>query len=368
MTQQNPIADLLRHGQAVWLDEISRDLLDSGRLDDLIAAGVRGVTSNPTIFEKAISSSSDYDADIAALGGRGMEPEEVFEEVALADITRACDAFADVYSETARSDGFVSYELPPRLADDEAGSVAAARRLFAKVDRPNLMIKVPGTAAGVGAFRTLISEGINVNVTLLFAVPRYREIARAYVEGLEVLAASGGDLGAVSSVASFFVSRVDSAADSALAGLGRPDLQGQIAIANARLAYETYLEVFGGYRFAKLERAGARRQRCLWASTSTKNPEYSDVLYVRELIGSDTVNTLPGATLEAWLDHGQAADTLGPGIPKARETIAAARAAGLDLESITDQLTAAGVKSFADSYDGLLAVVADKARQLAPAG
>ncbi|MDE2936706.1 MAG: transaldolase [Chloroflexi bacterium] len=365
---QNPIADLLQHGQAVWLDEISRELLDSGRLSELIAAGVRGVTSNPTIFEKAISSSSDYDADISALRGQGLEPEAVFEEVALADITRACDLFADVYSASGRSDGFVSYELPPRLADDEAASVAAARRLFAKVDRPNLMIKVPGTAAGVGAFRTLIGEGVNVNVTLLFAVPRYREIASAYVEGLEKWAASGGDLGAVSSVASFFVSRVDSAADAALGELGRPDLQGRIAIANARLAYAAYLEIFGGFRFAWLERAGARRQRCLWASTSTKNPEYSDVLYVRELIGSDTVNTLPGSTLEAWLDHGEAADTLGPGIAQARDTVAAARAAGLDLDAITDQLTAAGVKSFADSYDALLAVVAEKARQLAPAG
>ncbi len=363
---QNPIADLLQHGQAVWLDEISRELLDSGRLSDLIDAGVRGVTSNPTIFEKAISSSSDYDADIAAL--RGLEPEAAFEEVALADITRACDAFADIYRASGRSDGFVSYELPPRLADDEAASVAAARRLFAKVGRPNLMIKVPGTAAGVGTFRTLIGEGVNVNVTLLFAVPRYREIAGAYVEGLEALAAAGGDLEAVSSVASFFISRVDSAADAALGGLGRPDLQGQIAIANARLAYAAYLEVFGGYRFAPLERAGARRQRCLWASTSTKNPEYSDVLYVRELIGADTVNTLPGSTLEAWLDHGEAADTLAPGIAQARQTIAAARAAGLDLDAITDQLTAAGVKSFADSYDALLAVVAEKARQITPAG
>ena len=365
---QNPIGDLLQHGQAVWLDEISRDLLDSGRLTDLIAAGVRGVTSNPTIFEKAISSSSDYDAEIGALRGQGLDPEAVFEEVALADIARACDAFADVYSASGRSDGFVSYELPPRLADDETASVAAARRLFAKVDRPNLMIKVPGTAAGVGAFRTLIGEGVNVNVTLLFAVPRYREIASAYVEGLETLAASGGDPGAVSSVASFFVSRVDSAADAALGELGRSDLQGQIAIANARLAYAVYLEIFGGYRFAWLERVGARRQRCLWASTSTKNPEYSDVLYVRELIGSDTVNTLPGATLEAWLDHGVAADTLAPGIAQAKATIAAARAAGLDLDAITDELTAAGVKSFADSYDALLAVVAEKARQLTPAG
>lgn len=365
---QNPVHDLLQHGQAVWLDEISRELLDSGRLADLIAAGVRGVTSNPTIFEKAISSSSDYDTEIGALSGRGLDPEAVFEEVALADIARACDAFAAVYAASGRSDGFVSYELPPRLADDEAASVAAARRLFAKVDRPNLMIKVPGTAAGVGAFRTLIGEGVNVNVTLLFAVPRYREIALAYIDGLETLAEAGGDLGAVASVASFFVSRVDSAADAALAALGRTDLEGQIAIANARLAYAAYLEIFGGRRFAALERGGANRQRCLWASTSTKNPEYSDVLYVRELIGADTVNTLPGATLEAWLDHGAAAATLEPGIGRAEETIAAARAAGLDLDSITDQLTAAGVKAFADSYEALLAVVAAKARQLAPAG
>ena len=364
----NPIGDLLQHGQAVWLDEISRELLDSGRLSELIAAGVRGVTSNPTIFEKAISSSTDYDRDIGALCGEGMDAESVFEEVALADIGRACDEFAGLYADSGRSDGFVSYELPPRLADDEAGSVAAARRLFAKVDRPNLMIKVPGTAAGVGAFRTLIGEGINVNVTLLFAVPRYREIAAAYVDGLEALAAAGGDLGAVASVASFFVSRVDSAADAALVQLGREDLQGKIAIANARLAYAAYLEVFGSERFLKLERAGAGRQRCLWASTSTKNPEYPDVLYVTELIGRDTVNTLPAATLSAWLDHGVAASTLEPGIARAAATVAEARSAGLDLDAITDDLTAAGVKSFADSYEGLLAVVAEKARQLAPAG
>ncbi len=364
----NPIYDLWNCGQAVWLDEISRALIDSGQLAGLIESGIRGVTSNPTIFEKAISSSPDYDNEIAALMRQGLEPEAVFEEIALADIGRACDAFADLYSDSGRTDGFVSYELPPRLADDESASVAAARRLFAKVDRPNLMIKVPGTAAGVRAFRTLISEGVNVNVTLLFAVPRYREIANAYVDGLEALAAAGGDLAAVASVASFFVSRVDAAADAALAELGRVDLQGQIAIANARLAYGAYLEIFGGERFTLLERAGAQRQRCLWASTSTKNPAYSDVLYVRELIGADTVNTLPPATLTAWLDHGVAASTLQPGIPQAEGTIEVARAAGLDLASITDDLTVAGVKAFADSYEGLLGVVAEKARQLAPAG
>ena len=365
---ENPISDLWDHGQAVWLDEISRNLIDSGQLAAHIESGVRGVTSNPTIFEKAISTASDYDAEIAALIRAGLEPESVFEEIALADISRACDAFADVYASSGRTDGFVSYELPPRLANNETASVATAKRLFAKVDRPNLMIKVPGTAAGVDAFRTLIAAGVNVNVTLLFAVPRYREIANAYVDGLEALAAAGGDLGSVASVASFFVSRVDSAADAALAKLGREDLLGQIAIANARLAYGAFLDIFGGERFARLEQAGALRQRCLWASTSTKNPAYSDVLYVSELIGADTVNTLPAATLDAWLDHGEASSTLEPGIAEAERVIDSARAAGLELDSITDELTVAGVKAFADSYDGLLAVVAEKARQLAPAG
>ena len=364
----NSLTELLRHGQAAWLDEISRDLIDSGRLGKLIDLGVRGVTSNPTIFEKAVSSSADYDADIATLARAGLSAAQIFEEIALADITRACDAFAGVYADTAAADGFVSYELPPALADDEPGSVAAARRLWAKVDRPNLMIKVPGTAAGVGAFRTLIGEGINVNVTLLFAVARYRDIAQAYIDGLKILEASGGDLRAVASVASFFVSRVDTAADAELQRLGREDLIGTIAIDNALLAYGRFGELFGADEFATLADAGARPQRCLWASTSTKNPSFPDVLYVTELIGRDTVNTLPAATLEAWLDHGVAKPALERGLEHAGQRISAARDAGLDLDAITDELTIAGIDSFARSYDGLLEVVAGKAKALAAVG
>ena len=364
----NPLTELLRHGQAVWLDEISRNLIDSGRLGELIDLGVRGVTSNPTIFEKAVSSSADYDADVARLARAGLDAAQIFEEIALADITRACDAFAGVYADTAAADGFVSYELPPALADDEPGSVTAARRLWTKVDRPNLMIKVPGTAAGVGAFRALIGEGINVNVTLLFAVARYREIAEAYIDGLKILKASGGDLRAVASVASFFVSRVDTAADAELQRLGRADLIGTIAIDNALLAYASFGELFGSDEFATLADAGARPQRCLWASTSTKNPNLPDVLYVTELIGRDTVNTLPAATLEAWLDHGVAKPALDHGLEHAGQRISAARDAGLDLDSITDELTIAGIDSFARSYDGLLEVVAGKAKALAAVG
>ncbi len=365
--QPNPISDLLAHGQSAWLDELSRELIDSGRLANLAQMGVRGVTSNPSIFEKAVSSSSAYDEELARLAALNLSPAEAFEEVALADIADACDIFADVYRD-GRADGFVSYELPPALADDEEASVIAARRLWRKVDKPNLMIKVPGTAAGVGAFRTLIGEGVNVNVTLLFAVERYEEIANAYIDGLEALSANGGDLGGVASVASFFVSRVDSAADAALAKIGRSELQGKIAIDNALLAYSTFRRIFGSERFAALKQLGARPQRCLWASTSTKNPDYPDVLYVSELIGPDTVNTLPAATLDAWLDHGIARNALDPALPAAGKHIAQARAAGLNLRAITDELTVAGIKSFADSYDALLDVVAAKARQLAAAG
>ena len=370
MTPIHKLGDL---GQSVWIDQISREMITSGELELLRDAGVTGLTSNPTIFQKAIDASSDYDDDLFALAGAGLGPEAVFESVALEDIRAACDLMRPVYDAAGGADGFVSFEVSPHLAHKTAETVSEAKRLWELIDRPNIMIKVPGTPEGVPAFGSLVAEGLNINVTLLFAVDAYVDVANAYVDGLEAYDKAGGDVGAVASVASFFVSRVDTAADNALQAVvdggetGLDDLLGQAAVANARIAYSRYLDIFQSSRFQQLKKKGAKEQRCLWASTSTKNPAYSDVLYVQELIAPNTVNTMPLDTIEAWNDHGDARLTLEEGMDGAPSIIDRIESAGISFREVTDQLTVDGVKSFADSYDLLLANVAEKSARLTAA-
>ena len=365
MTRLN---ELNQAGQSVWLDYIRRAYIASGELQAIIEAGVTGITSNPSIFEKAIAGSSDYDADIQRLVMTGWGTTGIYEALALDDIGRAADLLRPVYERTAGRDGYVSLEVSPELAHDTAGTIADARRLFAALGRPNVMIKVPATPAGIPAFQTLISEGINVNVTLMFSLAHYEAVAEAYLRGLEARAAAGGDLSRVASVASFFVSRVDSAVDKALAAAGNQQLPGKIAVANAKITYQRFQAIFTGPRWQKLAQAGAQPQRVLWASTSTKNPAYSDTLYVDELIGPHTVNTMPLNTVDAFLDHGTVAETLTAGLDEAQAQLAQLAELGIDLAAITEQLQVAGVDAFATAFRGMLDSVARKRAQIAAAG
>lgn len=351
------IRRLLTAGQSVWLDFIHKGMLDSGELPAMIAAdGLTGITSNPSIFEKSITTSSDYDASIANVLAEnpGIEVAELFNHLAVDDIRRAADAFRNVYDESDALNGYVSIEVSPDLAFDTEGTLTEARRLFAWINRPNVMIKVPGTKAGLPAVTQLISEGIPVNVTLLFSLQRYREVVDAHLAGLEKRRAQGLSVKRIASVASFFVSRVDSSIDAMLEKQGQKELMGKAAIANAKLAYAHYLAVYCGGRFRELEQAGAQVQRLLWASTSTKNPSYPDTLYVDELIGPDTVNTIPPATYEAFKDHGTVAQTLAVDIDKAPATIAQLDALGVSLDQVTDTLEKEGVDSFVASFRNLL--------------
>jgi transaldolase/glucose-6-phosphate isomerase len=361
MTKLHAVADL---GQAIWLDYIRRSFITSGDLQALVEDGLRGVTSNPTIFEKAIAGSTDYDDALRRLVDEGKTVEEIYEALALDDIQRAADLLRPVYEQTNGADGYVSLEVSPNLADDTEGTIAEARRLFAALDRPNVMIKVPATPAGVPAIQALIGEGVNVNVTLIFSMAQYEAVAEAYVAGLEKLAAAGGDVSQVASVASFFVSRVDTAVDRALEEVGEAELQGQIAIANSRVAYARFREIFSGARWERLVRKGARVQRVLWASTSTKNPLYPDTLYVDSLIGPHTVNTVPPATLNAFRDHGVVAPTLEAGLDEARARVARLADLGVDLDGITQRLQDEGVAKFARSFESLMATIAEKREQL----
>jgi transaldolase/glucose-6-phosphate isomerase len=361
MAKLQQLADL---GQSIWYDNIRRALLDSGELQALVEAGVTGVTSNPSIFEKAIAGSADYDQALEELVSQGKSEEEIFEALAIKDIQRTADLLRRVYNQTHGADGYVSLEVSPRLAYDTEGTVAEARRLFAALDRPNVMIKVPATAAGIPAIETLIGEGININVTLMFSLAHYDGVSEAYVAGLEKLAAAGGDLSQVASVASFFVSRVDSEVDRALDVIGDHTLQGKIAIANANATYARFREVFSGERWARLATKGARVQRPLWASTGTKNPLYPDTLYVDSLIGPDTVNTVPPATLNAFLDHGTVALTLTIGLDEARDQLARLADLGVDLDAITQKLQHDGVAAFAKAFESLMASIAKKREQL----
>jgi transaldolase len=344
-----------RFGQSAWIDFISRDALVSGELARLVEDGVVGLTSNPTIFEKAISQGKRYDADIAALASEDKPVKEIYEALAMADITSAADLLRPVYDRTDGLDGYVSLEVSPHLAHDTAGTIAEARRLFTAVGRPNLMIKVPGTPEGVPAIAELIGSGININVTLLFALDAYEAAAQAYLAGVESWATKGGDPRRVASVASFFVSRVDTAVDKLLAGhAGEEELRGRAAVANAKLAYDRFGDIFSGPRWQALASQGARVQRPLWASTSTKNPSYRDTLYVDDLIGPHTVNTMPPQTLEAFQDHGQLAQTLTAGMNEAQALLARLATAGIDMDLVTQDLLRAGVASFSDSFDQLL--------------
>lgn len=361
MTKLQQLAVL---GQSIWYDNIRRSLLDHGDLQALIAAGVAGVTSNPAIFEKAIAGSVDYDEALAELATAGRSEIESFEALAIEDIQRAADLLRPVYDRTHGGDGYVSLEVSPTLAHDTEGTVAEARRLFAALNRPNVLIKVPATPAGIPAIQTLIGAGININVTLMFSLGHYDAVAEAYLAGLEQLASTGGDLTKVASVASFFVSRVDTAVDRALEALGNETLLGKIAIANAKVAYARFKETFSGARWEKLAAQGARVQRPLWASTGAKNPLYSDTLYVDALIGPDTVNTVPPATLSAFMDHGVAALTLEADVDTAYEQLAQLSKLGIALDVITQQLQDDGVAAFAQAFQSLMASIKEKRARL----
>lgn len=369
MSKTNPMVDAYAAGQSLWLDYIQRSLLD-GDLQALIENDqVMGLTSNPAIFEQAIAKTDEYDSTIAAIGAdASIDNLEVFNRLAIEDIQAAADAFADTYKKTNGIDGYVSLEVTPDLANDTAGTVAMGLDLNQRVNRPNLMIKVPGTKAGVKAFEDLTAEGVNVNVTLLFSVQRYLEIAKAYITGLERRHAAGKPIDNISSVASFFVSRVDTEVDKALVAKGGDAalaLKGKIAIANAKVAYGHFANLFGSDKFAALRSAGANPQRLLWASTGTKDPDYSDVLYVEELIGPETVNTLPPKTMDAFRDHGVAAARLPQGLADAHKQLSALGELGIPLNKITDDLESAGITSFAEAFERLLQSIDDKRKRLA---
>jgi len=372
---ENRLRALQVFGQSVWLDYIRRSLITSGELRRLIDEdGLRGVTSNPAIFEKAVAGSSDYKDIVEAPELRALDPKALYEKLAARDIQDAADALRPVYDETGRRDGYVSLEVSPLLARDTAGTLNEARRLWHTVGRENLMIKVPATAEGVPAIRQLISEGINVNVTLLFAQEAYEQVAQAYIEGLEQFAARGGDPNKVASVASFFISRIDTAVDALIAERMRQttnageqrllgSLAGQVAIANAKLTYQRYQELFSGPRWQALAKRGAQTQRLLWASTSTKNPNYRDVVYVEELIGPDTVNTIPPATFEAFRDHGQPRATLTQDVDAACDTMTMVAHAGIFMKDVSEKLLAEGVQLFADAFEKLLKAVEKQSKE-----
>ncbi len=362
-------------GQGVWMDSLSRDDIENGNLGEMVESGVVGVTSNPTIFQKAISESSLYDEQLQEVAEREDEPKEIFVQLASKDIRDACDILMPVFERTNRLDGYVSLEVSPDLAYDTPATVEEATRLYELVDRPNLMVKIPATQPGLAAVEEMISTGHSINVTLIFSLQRYRAVARAYVRGLQRLVAAGGDPTSVASVASFFVSRVDSEADKRLDGRGGHDeLKGKLAIANAKLAYAAFEEIFSGEDWEFLESKGATKQRPLWASTSVKNPEYGDVMYVEELAGPDTVNTMPTNTLEAFMDHGEvrSGDTGGSpieeGLDEARALIGKLSEAGVYYEEVTEVLEKEGVQKFADSFDELIEVIQNKSRQVVRQG
>ncbi len=350
-------------GTSMWIDYIRRSFMTTGEMDKWVEKGIRGMTSNPTIFDKAIADSDDYDADLRAHAAAGMTAEQVYEALALQDIGLAADRLRRVYDDSRGADGFVSLEVRPSLANNTQDTLVEARRLFGTLARPNVLIKVPGTREGIPAIRQLISEGINVNITLMFSLSHYRDVSEAYLSGLEARAAAGLDLSRVASVASFFVSRVDKAVDRALEKLGVSELQGQIAVANAKLAYDLFSQTFSGPRWKHLEELGAKKQRVLWASTSTKNPRYSDTLYVDNLIGPDTVNTAPLSTIEAYIDHGRLGTSLNTGLEQAHQMISRLGELGVDLDEVTDTLQIDGVKAFTDSYESLLSSI-EKKRKL----
>ena len=379
MTTTNPILEIEnQYGQSIWMDNLSRDIIESGELKQAIAdKGIRGITSNPAIFEKAIAGNKIYDSAIAEGIKAGKSTVEIYEDLVFSDIRHACDIFLPVYEETNGLDGYVSIEVPPNLAKDTESTIKEARRYYQTIDRPNLMIKIPGTAEGLPAVEQVISEGISVNVTLLFSVQSYIDTAWAYIRGLEKRAKAGEDIGKIASVASFFLSRIDSniddrvdaklegASDDAKAKLN--SVKGKVAIANAKVAYQKYKEIFSSDRWQTLAAKGAKVQRLLWASTSTKNPEYSDVMYVDELVGTDTVNTLPPNTIEACADHCDPADRIESNIEDANRVIETLKDAdvAIDLDAVMDELLEEGIDKFVKPFDSLMSSLESKVKQLA---
>ena len=358
--------------QSIWLDFIDRDIIKSGKLQRLIDEdGVRGVTSNPAIFEKAISSSSDYDSDIARIsaeqieGGQEADYEDVFYQLAVSDIQTAADLFMPIYNEeeVKGADGYVSLEVSPRLALDTQGTIDQALDLWKKVERDNVMIKIPGTAAGLPAIREAISEGLNINVTLLFGLDRYREVAEAYISGLEDRLNSGFEIDEIASVASFFLSRIDVMIDPILDEKGLGELKGEVAIASAKKAYEIYLDVFGSERWKALEAHGAKPQRLLWASTSSKNPAFKSTKYVDALIGPNTVDTIPMETLEAYRTDGEPANRLSENLEGATQILERVKAAGIDIDELTQKLEDEGVEKFITPYEKLLAAIEEQVKK-----
>jgi transaldolase len=358
------LAKMRELGQAPWMDEISREDIQNGGLRQMIADGIVGVTSNPAIFQKAIAGSDLYDEQLHELAKETDDPKQMFWEVAGKDIRDACDFFMPVHEETGGVDGFVSLEVQPDIAYDADATVEEATRLHEMVDRPNLFVKIPATLPGIYAIEEMISRGKSINVTLIFSLERYREVARAYTRGLQRLVENGGDPSGVYSVASFFVSRIDSEADTQLEELGADDLKGELAIANAKLAYQIYKEVFGGARWKRLAEHGANPQRLLWASTSTKNPDYPDTIYVDNLVGPETVNTMPKKTIEAVMDHADIRPALEEGVEEAKQLMVRLRDAGLDYEDVTDILEKEGIQKFADPFNEMLEEISNKSRQL----
>jgi transaldolase / glucose-6-phosphate isomerase len=366
----NPLKELLNYGQSMWLDYIRRDLITSGKLKQMIADdGLRGMTSNPSIFEKAIAESSLYDDILKALASRAdLDATARFEQIAIRDIQDAADVLRPVYESSNFRDGFVSLEVSPLLASKTQDTIDEARRLWKTVNRDNVMIKVPGTPEGLPAIRQLVGEGININITLLFAQEVYEKVAEAYIAALEDLAARGGNLRKEASVASFFISRIDTLVDSKINDRLKTttdpkqqsllkSLQGKVAIANGKLTYQRYQRIFSGARWQALAAKGAYTQRVLWASTSTKNPAYRDVMYIEELIGPDTINTMPPATIEAFRDHGRVSQSLTEDVPGAQKVMDDLAKAGISMKEVTDKLTDDGVKLFAEAFEKLLGAV-----------
>ena len=370
--KENPLLKVQTFGQSIWMDYLSRQVIASGELARLVKEdGLRGVTSNPAIFDKAIGGGNDYDDVIHTLSRKGKSIEEIYQAITVDDIQRAADVFRPLYDQSGGMHGFVSLEVNPHLARDTEGTLAEARRLWGALDRPNVFIKVPATAEGLPAITRLISEGVNVNVTLLFGLPRYRKVAEAYIAGMEARASGGKRLDGIASVASFFLSRIDVLVDAELekrmqkggaAGELAKSLQGQAAIASAREAYQIYKEIFHGDRFRSLAEKGAATQRVLWASTSTKNPAYPDLKYVEPLIGPETINTLPPETIDAYRDHGSPARKLEEGLDETRNVMSRLPETGIDIDAVTRQLEDEGIEKFNKPYDSLMKNLEEKRR------
>ncbi len=364
--KMNKVKSIHDLGQSIWLDSFDRKLMDSGELQKLIGEdGLCGITSNPSIFEKAVTGSSDYDEDIRKLAGEQKSSEEIFFGFAVADIRRATDILKPVYEEAKGTDGFVSLEVSPHLANDTDGTIKQAMQLWKEVDRKNVMIKIPGTKEGLPAIKKCISEGVNINITLLFGLDGYREVTEAYISGLEDRLKNNQPIDHISSVASFFLSRIDVMIDPILKEKKLDDLVGEVAIASAKKAYEIYKEVFFSDRFRNLEKKGAKKQKVLWASTGTKDPSFSDVKYVEALIGPDTINTLPLETIDAFRHHGKAANLLENDLLKATQVLQQLKDNGINIDDITQKLEAEGVEKFNKAYDALLKAIDAKKKKAA---